>query len=110
MTAAEIWTAYILITIALPPLLPAIAGVVPYRAGISLRNHVRALRGDFALGLLQSAFLISFLAHQSWIMVDAVVRTLFRLFIRRRHLLEWVTAATDDRKLRVRPSRARLCR
>ena len=78
MPAAEIWTAFILVTIALPPLLPAIAGIVPRRAGVSLRNHLRALRGDFALGLLQSAFLITFLAHQAWVMVDAVVRTLFR--------------------------------
>ena len=93
MPAAVIWTAYILLTIVLPPLLPAIAGVVPHRAGVSLRNHLRTLRGDFMLGLLQSAFLVTFLAHQAWIMVDAVARTLFRLFIRRRHLLEWVTAA-----------------
>ena len=98
ITAAEIWTAFILLTIALPPLMPAIAGIVPHRAGVSLRNHLRTLRGDFALGLLQSAFLITFLAHQAWVMVDAVARTLFRLFIRRRHLLEWVTAAqtTED--------------
>jgi cyclic beta-1,2-glucan synthetase len=58
ITAAEIWTAYIVLTIALPPLLPAIAGVVPRRVGVSLSNHLRTLRGDFALGLLQSAFLI----------------------------------------------------
>ena len=72
MPVAEIWTAFILLTIALPPLLPAIAGIVPRRAGVSLRNHLRTLRGDFALGLLQSAFLITFLAHQAWLMVDAV--------------------------------------
>ena len=91
--AAEIWTAFILLTIALPPLLPAIAELVPRRRGVTLRNHLRALRDDFALGVLQSAFLITFLAHQAWMMVDAVARTLFRLFIRRRKLLEWVTAA-----------------
>ena len=110
MTAAAIWTAYILLTIALPPLLPALSGIVPLRAGVSLRNHLRTLRGDFALGLLQSAFLVTFLAHQAWVMVDAVVRTLFRLFIRRRHLLEWVTAAQTTDELPVRPPRARLCR
>ncbi|MEO6945717.1 MAG: glucoamylase family protein [Nitrobacter sp.] len=98
MTAAVIWTAYILLVIALPPLLPAIAGAVPLRPGVLLRNHLRTLRGDFALGFVQSAFLITFLAHQAWVMVDAVARTTFRLFIRRRHLLEWVTAAqaTDE--------------
>ena len=96
MRTAEIWTGYILLTIVFPPLLPAIAGIVPRRAGVSLRNHLRSVRGDFALGLVQSAFLITFLAHQAWIMVDAVTRTLFRLFIRRRHLLEWVTSAQSQ--------------
>ncbi|MGA7712784.1 MAG: glucoamylase family protein [Rhizomicrobium sp.] len=89
---AEIWTSYILLTIALPPLLPAIIGIVPRHSGISLRNHLRAVRGDLALGLLQTAFLVTFLAHQAWLMVDAIARTLFRLVVRRR-LLEWVTAA-----------------
>ncbi len=96
MAVAEIWTAFILLTIALPPLLPEIADIIPRRGDISLRNHLRALRGDFALGLLQSAFLIIFLAHQAWMMIDAVTRTLFRLFIHRRRLLEWVTAAQSN--------------
>ncbi|HEX3673385.1 MAG TPA: protein ndvB, partial [Rhizomicrobium sp.] len=97
LTAAAMWTAFVLLTIALPPFLPVIAGILPRRRGVSLRNHLRALGSDFAQGFLQSAFLIIFLAHQAWLMVDAVGRTLFRLFIRRRRLLEWVTAAqTND--------------
>ena len=35
----------------------------------------------------------TFLAHQAWLMVDAIVRTLARLYVTRRNLLEWVTAA-----------------
>ena len=92
LAAAEIWTAYVVATLALPPLLPAIAGIVPRRAGVSLRNHFRALRRDVALGLIQTGFLITFLAHRAWIMVDAVTRTSVRLITGRR-LLEWVTAA-----------------
>lgn len=97
---AATWTIFILLTIALPPLIPALVGLVPRRAGVSLRNSFSAVRRDFALGLQQSAFLITFLAHQSWLMVDAVGRTLFRLLIRRRRLLEWTTTAQhsdDDR-------------
>ena len=37
--------------------------------------------------------MISFLAHQAWLMGDAIARTLTRLFVTRRHLLEWVPAA-----------------
>ena len=95
LRSAEIWTGYILLTIALPPLLPAIAGILPTRPGVSLYSHLRGLRGDFALGLMQSAFLITFLAHQAWLMVDAVGRTLFRLLVGR-HLLEWVTSAQSN--------------
>ena len=91
---AVTWTAFIIATIALPPLLPAIAGLPP-RRGTSMRNHLRALRSDVALGLLQSGFLVTFLAHQAWLMVDAVGRTLFRLLVRRR-LLEWVSAAQAE--------------
>ena len=104
LPVAEIWTAFILLAIMLPPLLPAIAGIIPRHAGVSWRNYLRALRGDFALGILQSAFLITFLAHQAWVMLDAVARTLFRLFIRRRHLLEWTTSAqaTSDSQFDTR--------
>jgi cyclic beta-1,2-glucan synthetase len=92
---AQVWTGLILLTIALPPFLPAISGLVPRRGGASMRNHLRAVRSDAALGLMQSLFLITFLAHQAWLMVDAVLRTLFRLALRRR-LLEWVSAAQTE--------------
>ncbi|HEY1615777.1 MAG TPA: glucoamylase family protein [Rhizomicrobium sp.] len=95
-SAAASWTVYILLTIALPSLLPALAGMLPRSQGMPLRTHLRTLGGDFATGLLQSAFLITFLAHQAWTMVDAVTRTLHRLFIRRRRLLEWVTMSQSN--------------
>jgi cyclic beta-1,2-glucan synthetase len=95
MPVAATWTAFIVLTIMLPPFLPVIAGLVPRRPGVSLRNHFRSLRGDLALGLSQGVFLITFLAHQAWLMVDAVTRTLFRLIVRRR-LLEWVSAAQAE--------------
>ena len=44
-------------------------------------------------GLAQIAMLLTLLAHQAWLMTDAIVRTLFRLFVSHRRLLEWVTAA-----------------
>ena len=32
------------------------------------------------------------LAYQTWLMSDAIVRTLIRMFVTHRHLLEWTTA------------------
>jgi len=95
--AGIVWTCYIISTIAFPPILPAIAGLTPPKIGVSLGNHFRAIGRDFAIGIMQSAFLVTYLAHQAWLMVDAMGRTLVRLFVHRRKLLEWVTAAQARR-------------
>jgi cyclic beta-1,2-glucan synthetase len=88
-----IWTVFVLATIVLPTLIPVIGAIVPHRAGITPASHLRALGGDIKLALIQSALQVAFLAHQAWLMSDAIGRTLIRLFVTRRHLLEWVTAA-----------------
>ena len=92
LQAALVWTIFILWTIVLPTLIPVLGAVIPSRAGITVRSHVRALGSDFRLALTQSVLLVTFLAHQAWLMGDAIGRTLTRL-VTRRHLLEWVPAA-----------------
>ncbi len=87
------WTIFILTTIALPPLLPVLAALLPLRPGISVRSHFQAVMRDIALAFSRLTFSLIFLAHQAWLMIDAIVRTLFRLFFTHRRLLEWVTAA-----------------
>ncbi len=91
--AALAWTIFLLATIMLPTLIPVIGAIVPRRGGITPESHLRALGGDFRLALTLSVLGVAFLAHQACLMSDAIGRTLFRLFVSRRHLLEWVTAA-----------------
>ncbi len=91
--AAPLWTAFVVLTIGLPALLPIFAVVVPRHAGVNARSHFRALRNDFGLAALLTVFLLAFLADHAWRMLDAIGRTLFRLFVSRRNLLQWVTAA-----------------
>ena len=103
LDAAVLWTGFLVATIALSTLLPVLAAIVPRRTGITARSHLRALAGDVRLAALLTAFLIVFLAHQAWLMADAIGRTLFRLLVSRRHLLDWVSAgqATVSRRLGV---------
>ena len=103
--AAAIWTFFVLATIVLPTLIPVVAAVVPGRTGITVRSHLGALGADLRLALAQSALMISFLAHQAWLMGDAITRTLTRLFVTRRHLLEWVTGGAGNDRSAARPSR-----
>jgi cyclic beta-1,2-glucan glucanotransferase len=91
-----IWTAFVLATIAIPPLLPVLTGLIPHRRGISKRSHLRAVGTDLVLAVSQVALTVTLLAHQAWLMTDAIVRTLFRVYVTRRKLLEWVTAAQAE--------------
>ncbi len=94
------WTGMIVLSIAIPALLPVLAAVIPRGRGIEMRSHLRALRTDAGLASLQVALMLSFLPHQAWLMTDAIVRTLYRLAVSRRNLLEWVTAAQSQQRAR----------
>lgn len=93
LDSAAVWTLFVLTTIVLPTLIPVVTALFPGRPGVSMRSHIGALGADLRLAFAQSALLITLLAHQAWSMSDAIARTLVRLFITRRHLLEWTPAA-----------------
>ena len=44
----------------------------------------------------QVALTLSLLAHQAYLMCDAVARTLYRKLVSKRRLLEWTTAAQAE--------------
>ena len=87
------WTVFILACIAIPPLLHVLIGAIPRRRGISKRSHARAVGTDLALAGSHMVLTVIFLADQAWLMTDAIVRTLSRVYVTRRKFLEWVTAA-----------------
>ncbi len=58
--------------------------------------------------LARSALAIVFLAHESVVVVDAVVRVAVRTLITKKHLLEWTSAAHTASGLRARSPRALL--
>ena len=99
---AAMWTGFVLGTIAVPALLPVAAAGIPGRVRITLASHLRSLRTDLSLALSQIGFVVAFLAFQACSMMDAIGRTLFRLFVSHRNLLEWMTAARANLSPRLR--------
>ncbi len=91
--AALTWTLFLVATMAIPPLLPVTAELGSRRPGVALTSHLRTVAGDLRLALVQIGLMLVFIAHQAWLMGDAVLRTLFRLTISHRRLLEWTPAA-----------------
>jgi cyclic beta-1,2-glucan synthetase len=87
------FTKFVLLMISIPPLIPVLIGLAPRHGGISRRTHIRGVLSDFSLAISHIGLTITFLAYQAWLMSDAILRTLVRLCVTRKNLLEWVTAA-----------------
>ncbi len=88
-----LWTGLFVGWLVVPALIPVADGLIPHRWGISKRSHLRAVRNDVIVASTQSLLAITVLAHQARLMTHAIMRTLWRLFVSKRNLLEWVTAA-----------------
>ncbi len=92
---ALIWTSLVIATLVVPAVIPVVAALRPRRSGITLSSHVRGLGADLRLAMSLSALNIVFLAHQAWLMGDAILRTLWHVLVSRRNLLEWTPAAAS---------------
>lgn len=90
---AAVWTALLVLYSIVPPLLPALTAVLPRKPTITMDSHVKSVAGDVLQTLAVSCLRLVFLAHQSSVMLDAIVRTLYRLLISHKNMLEWTTAA-----------------
>ena len=100
-TSAPLWSAFILTTIALPAVLPVLGGLMPRRRGISKRSHGRAVGRDVVQAASQIGLGVTMLAYQACLMGDAIGRTLVRLYVTRRRLLEWMTTSQAKAGLRL---------
>ncbi len=96
---AGVWTLFVLAILSLPTFLSFFTNVLPDRKGVAKRSFLRGVAADLAIGLAQTALRVVLLAHAAWLRVDAIARTLWRLVMTRRHLLEWVPAAQAHRAL-----------
>ena len=92
------WTGFVLLSMALPGLLPLLERMIPRRTSTPGAVRLRRWGGDVwrAVGrlLLQAAFL----AHKALRTTDAIVVTLWRLAVSRRGMLNWVTAEDAERR------------
>ena len=62
-------------------------------------RHLSAVFEDANANFEQMLLTLTFLAHRSYLMLDAIVRTLVRKHITHRLLLQWVTASESQRTL-----------
>jgi len=93
LPAAALATLAVVLCHAIPAALSSLSFVAARRSGVSLRNRTMLFGQDLAIAGEHILVSFTFLADSAWKMADAIGRTLLRLFVTRRHLLEWTTAA-----------------
>src|SRR5207237_6785703 len=94
-----IWTAAALAVPLLPLLQMIVANLFTLVQTDSWSLPWLNLRATIGATGAQAGLTVIFLADQARQSVDAVARTLARLFVTRRHLLEWETAFATERRL-----------
>ena len=75
------------------PLLGALAGLVPTRRGIVLRHFFHVGMAALWRSFGAAAWQFTQLFHKAGLLLDAIIRALWRMGISRKHLLQWTTAA-----------------
>jgi cyclic beta-1,2-glucan synthetase len=88
----EPWLILAFLSILCPIIFDVSETVVSTVKGISLTGKLSSMKMVF-----EQVFLIfAFIPYMSYMMVDAIVRTLYRLYISKKNLLEWQTAADAE--------------
>ncbi|WP_413728522.1 GH36-type glycosyl hydrolase domain-containing protein [Sodalis sp. RH19] len=91
--AAALGVLTLIAAFAVPSLLPIFCDLLPRRRRIPLHKHLHNVAIDLRYALLRILMQIVFLADNAWHMLDAIVRSLSRVFFSHRKLLEWTTSA-----------------
>jgi cyclic beta-1,2-glucan synthetase len=97
--SAITWTLLSLLVLAFPAYLRLGESLNSRIRGVSLLQHLRSEQADLLATGRQALLTSCFLVHQSWLMLDAIGRTVWRLTVSRQHLLEWESASDAARRL-----------
>ena len=93
------WTLFGIAAWLLPTLLLAVDTIWEFRTRAAFRSFQSKLRFEIANTVGQAALQLVLLPDQARLAVDAIARTLYRVGVSRRKMLEWETAASAEARL-----------
>ncbi len=99
LSAPWFWTVLVIGIIVIPPLIISVVDFFNKPADVLLSQHLAAAIRSTGAHLSQAAFTIITLPYEMFYSVDAIIRTLWRMLISRKRLLEW--NPSHDRRLRI---------
>ena len=97
--SALAWSAIVLAGIAAPWVFSIFLAAVRPPRDQSWLAYYAAVARDTGVNAQQWSLAVGFLPHQAVVSADAIIRTLIRLYITKRNLLEWQTASQVERAM-----------
>lgn len=97
------WTFVALILLLIPVYLQMALSLLRLPSGQNHAANLKRVAEAFVTGQINVFFTLAFLSHQTLVMLDAIFRTLVRVTITRKRLLEWETAAQAEFEERKTP-------
>ncbi|MHA7971313.1 GH36-type glycosyl hydrolase domain-containing protein [Rhizobium sp. CAU 1783] len=91
---AFIWQLVLIFCLFVAPTLSLLSGLVPRQTDIVPAAHFQSLWSELRSSNAQVALRIVFIADMAYMMGDAIIRSLYRMLVSRKLLLEWRTAAS----------------
>ena len=91
-------TLLVIAIIAAPTLLTAAYDVTRKPAELPFALHMRGLAASLGRQSVQIALTVVFLPYDAYVSMDAIARTLVRVLVTHKRLLEWVSSDEDARK------------
>ncbi|MEZ2129934.1 MULTISPECIES: GH36-type glycosyl hydrolase domain-containing protein [unclassified Sinorhizobium] len=91
---ALVWQILLIFCLFVAPTLSLISGIVPRTSDIVPRAHLHTVWSDIRAANAQVALRIVFIADSAYMMADAIGRSLYRLLVSGKLMLQWRTAAS----------------
>ncbi|MGH8157688.1 MAG: GH36-type glycosyl hydrolase domain-containing protein [Rhodanobacter sp.] len=92
------WTLAVLAMVLVPPLLSALLDLAQKPQDVQLDQHLRAAFRAGGQHLARMALALAWLPHEVQYSLDAIVRTLWRMAVSHRRLLQWQTSSEVARR------------
>lgn len=86
------WTLAVLALLFVLPLLSSLLAIVHKQEDIALSSHLKSALTPASQPIARALFSLTALPHEAWYSLDAIVRTLWRMSVSRRKLLQWRTS------------------
>ncbi len=94
--SAWIWILAAFGILAFPTYVSLYSDLLNRQAKVRWKLHMAKVRENLKINTIQSLSVLIILPHQALIQIDAILRTLYRLFISKKWLLEWTTSSQQE--------------